>query len=204
LAIAVRDGHILLFNEMDLMDPSELAGLNDIIEGQPLVIPQNGSEVIKPHPKFRFFAACNSAGQGDPSGLFQGIMRQNIAFLDRFRFMEVGYPEVEVEQSILNSVLARMGVPGDAVMETLTGNMIRVANEIRSLFVGGTDGSGELTVTMSTRTLVRWASLMIQYKRAPNALAYSLDRALTLRAEPAQREAIVRIAKDVFGDAWGA
>ena len=204
LAIAVRDGHILLFNEMDLMAPSELAGLNDIIEGQPLVIPQNGGEVIKPHPKFRFFAACNSAGQGDPSGLFQGIMRQNIAFLDRFRFMEVGYPEVEVEQSILNSVLARMGVPGDAVMETLTGNMIRVANEIRSLFVGGTDGSGELTVTMSTRTLVRWASLMIQYKRAPNALAYSLDRALTLRAEPAQREAIVRIAKDVFGDAWGA
>jgi cobaltochelatase CobS len=44
---------------------------------------------------------------------------------------------------------------------------------------------------------------MIAYKRAPNALSYSLDRALTLRAEPAQREAIHRIAKDVFGDAWG-
>jgi cobaltochelatase CobS len=35
-----------------------------------------------------------------------------------------------------------------------------------------------------------------------NPLAYSLDRALTFRAEPSEREAIHRIAKDVFGDDW--
>jgi cobaltochelatase CobS len=202
LAKAVRDGHLLILNEIDLMDPAELAGLNDIIEGQPLMIPQNGGEVIKPHPKFRLIATGNSAGQGDQSGLYQGIMQQNLAFLDRFRLMEVGYPEASVEKDILKSVLASMGIPVDSVMEALTENMIKVANEIRKLFIGGADGSGELSVTMSTRTLVRWTNLMIAYKRAPNALAYSLDRALTLRAEPAQREAIHRIAQDVFGDAW--
>jgi cobaltochelatase CobS len=203
LAQAVRDGHLLILNEIDLMDPSELAGLNDIIEGQPLVIPQNGGEVIKPHPKFRLIATGNSAGQGDQSGLYQGVMQLNLAFLDRFRLMEVDYPEASVEQSILKSLLTGMGVPFDSVMENLTEKMIQVANEIRRLFVGGTDGAGELSVTMSTRTLVRWTNLMIAYKRAPNALAYSLDRALTLRAEPSQREAIHRIAKDVFGDSWG-
>lgn len=203
LAKAVRDGHLLILNEIDLMDPSELAGLNDIIEGQPLMIPQNGGEVIKPHPKFRLIATGNSAGQGDQSGLYQGVMQQNLAFLDRFRLMEVGYPEASVEKDILKSVLASMGIPVDSVMEVLTENMIKVANEIRKLFIGGADGSGELSVTMSTRTLIRWTNLMIAYKRAPNALAYSLDRALTLRAEPAQREAIHRIAKDIFGDAWG-
>lgn len=203
LAQAVRDGHLLILNEIDLMDPSELAGLNDIIEGQPLMIPQNGGEVIKPHPKFRLIVTGNSAGQGDQSGLYQGVMQQNLAFLDRFRLMEVGYPEASVEQSILKSVLTGMGIPYDSVMENLTEKMIQVTNEIRRLFVGGTDGAGELSVTMSTRTLVRWTNLMIAYKRAPNALAYSLDRALTLRAEPAQREAIHRIAKDVFGDTWG-
>jgi cobaltochelatase CobS len=202
LAKAVRDGHLLILNEIDLMDPSELAGLNDIIEGQPLMIPQNGGEVIKPHPKFRLIATGNSAGQGDQSGLYQGVMQQNLAFLDRFRLMEVGYPEASVEKDILKSVLASMGIPVDSVMEALTENMIKVANEIRKLFIGGADGSGELSVTMSTRTLVRWTNLMIAYKRAPNALAYSLDRALTLRAEPAQREAIHRIAQDVFGNAW--
>lgn len=203
LAQAVRDGHLLILNEIDLMDPSELAGLNDIIEGHPLVIPQNGGEVVKPHQKFRLIATGNSAGQGDQSGLYQGIMQQNLAFLDRFRLMEVGYPEPSVEKSILKASLSGMGVTVDSVMEALTDNMIRVANEIRRLFIGGTDNSGELSVTMSTRTLVRWTNLMIAYKRAPNALTYSLDRALTLRAEPAQREAIHRIAKDVFGDAWG-
>jgi cobaltochelatase CobS len=59
-----------------------------------------------------------------------------------------------------------------------------------------------LSVTLSTRGLVRWASLVATFKSAPNALAYSLDRALTFRAEPAEREAIHRIAKDVFGDDW--
>lgn len=204
LAQAVRDGHLLILNEIDLMDPSELAGLNDIIEGQPLVIPQNGGEVIKPHPKFRLISTGNSAGQGDQSGLYQGVMQQNLAFLDRFRLMEVGYPESSVEKSILQSSLTRMGISYDSVMENLTEKMIQVANEIRRLFVGGTDGAGELSVTMSTRTLVRWTNLMITYKRAPNALAYSLDRALTFRAEPSQREAIHRIAKDVFGETWGA
>jgi cobaltochelatase CobS len=203
LAQAVRDGHLLILNEIDLMDPSELAGLNDIIEGQPLMIPQNGGEVIKPHPKFRLIATGNSAGQGDQSGLYQGVMQQNLAFLDRFRLMEVGYPEPSVEKSILKGVLVGMGIPVDSVMENLSEKMIQVANEIRRLFVGGADGTGELSVTMSTRTLVRWTNLMIAYKRAPNALAYSLDRALTLRAEHAQREAIHRIAKDIFGDSWG-
>lgn len=204
LAQAVRDGHLLILNEIDLMDPSELAGLNDIIEGQPLIIPQNGGEVIKPHPKFRLIATGNSAGQGDQSGLYQGVMQQNLAFLDRFRLMEVGYPSDLLEKAILTGVLGSMGVTVDAVMGNLIEKMIDVANEIRRLFVGGSDGAGELSVTMSTRTLVRWTNLMIAYKRAPNALEYSLDRALTLRAEPAQREAIHRIAKDVFGDAWGA
>ena len=60
----------------------------------------------------------------------------------------------------------------------------------------------ELTVTLSTRTLVRWARLALTFKGAPQPLAYTLDQALTARAEPEQREAIHRIAADVFGSLW--
>ncbi len=42
LALAVKYGHLLIINEMDLAEPAELAGLNDILEGAPLVIAQNG------------------------------------------------------------------------------------------------------------------------------------------------------------------
>lgn len=195
LTLAVRLGHVLLINEIDAVDPAELIGLNEIVEGKPLTIPQTGA-VITPHPKFRLVATGNSAGAGDPSGLYQGVLRQNIAFLDRFRLMEVGYPEPEDEMKLLADVVPNMPEP---VRE----GMIKVANQIRKVFIGGQDGGGMLSVTLSTRGLVRWASLVATFKSAPNALAYSLDRALTLRAEPAEREAIHRIAKDVFGDDWG-
>lgn len=195
LAQAVRDGHLLIVNEIDLMDPSELAGLNDVLEGQPLVIPQNGGEVIRPHPKFRLIATGNSAGGGDQSGVYQGVLRQNLAFLDRFRLIEIGYPEPELEDAVLAKT-----VP--AVPAVIRDKMIHVANEVRKLFVGSEEGPGMLSVTMSTRGLIRWASLTVAFKGAPNALEYALDRALTLRAEPEQRLAIHRIAADVFGDDW--
>lgn len=195
LAQAVRDGHLLILNEIDLMDPSELAGLNDIVEGQPLVIPQNGGEVIRPHPKFRLIATGNSAGSGDRNGLYQGVLRQNLAFMDRFRILEIGYPEPELEDTVLAKTVPAM----PAVIRE---KMIRVANEIRKLFVGGDAGVGMLSVTMSTRGLIRWASLTVAFKGAPNALEYALDRALALRAEPEERLAIHRIAADVFGQDW--
>ena len=194
LTLAVRLGHVLLINEIDAVDPAELIGLNEIVEGKPLTIPQTGT-VITPHPKFRLVATGNSAGAGDQSGLYQGVLRQNLAFLDRFRLMEVGYPDPEDEMKLLAAVVPNMP-------ESVRESMIKVANQIRKVFIGGQDGGGMLSVTLSTRGLMRWASLVATFKSAPNALAYSLDRALTFRAEPAEREAIHRIAKDVFGDDW--
>ena len=48
LTLAVRLGHVLLINEIDAVDPAELIGLNEIVEGKPLTIPQTGA-VIVPH-----------------------------------------------------------------------------------------------------------------------------------------------------------
>ena len=198
LAVAARDGHILILNESDLMDPAELAGLNDILEGQPLVIPEHGGEVIKPHPQFRVFATGNSTGAGDGSGLYQGILRQNLAFMDRFRVVHVGYPEPAVEKAVVAQAAPRLP-------ELIIDKMIAVAGEIRRLFTGdGAEGGPELTVTMSTRTLVRWASLSLTFKGAPKVFEYALTQALTARAELPQQEAIHRIAADVFGDYWEA
>lgn len=195
LSVAAREGHLLILNESDLMDPSELAGLNDIIEGQPLVIAENGAEVIEPHPRFRVFATGNSVGAGDQTGLYQGVLRQNLAFMDRFRVIEVGYPEPALEHAVLQNAVPSL--PTEIVSK-----MLRVANEIRTLFLGAGHEGGELTVTMSTRTLVRWGLLAATFKGAPKVFEYALTQALTARAEPEQREAIHRIGADVFGDYW--
>ena len=199
LSIAVKEGHILILDEMDVADPAELAGLYDLLDGAPLVLAQNGGEIIPVHPRFRFVATGNSTGAGDGSGLYQGVLRQSLAWLDRFRCIEVDYPDDATELRILEQL-----VPGLPVV--VREKMVQLANEVRRLFTGSTDGNGEgeaqLSVTLSTRGLVRWARLSLRFQGAPRVFEYALEQALTARVEPAERQAIHRIANDVFGELW--
>ena len=198
LVNAMRYGHILLLNELDLADPAELAGLNDVLEGRPLIIAENGGEVIYPHPSFRVIATGNSSGCGDESGLYQGVITQNLACMDRFRFMKVDYAQAKVEKGITKRLFP------DFPTETLD-KMIQFANEIRKAFVGGREGLNRTSITMSTRTLIRWVHLSTQLKNLPgvkNSLRYALDLALLNRANPQDQETIRQIAFQVFGKQW--
>jgi cobaltochelatase CobS len=196
LTKAMKEGHLFIFNEVDRVDPGQLAGLHDILEGQPLIISTNGGEVVHAHPNFRFVCNGNGfSGTGDPTGLYQGINQLDVAFLDRFRMVEVGYPCAETECQILTNKYPELPVK-------IRENMVRVANMTRELFIGGSESATPLTITMSTRSLNRWAHLTLKFRNAPNALSYALRQALTARAEPEQRIAIERIAKDVFGSDW--
>ncbi|MHB8408312.1 MAG: AAA family ATPase [Acidiferrobacterales bacterium] len=195
LATAVREGHIMILNEADLMDPAELAGLNGILDGMPLVIPEHEGEVIQPHPKFRFVATGNSAGQGDSTGLYQGVLRQNIAFLDRFRVVEVGYPDPADEVALLKKVAPF--IPGDIAQA-----MVKVANDIRTLFLGDGNGQQKITTTMSTRGLISWAMVSGSFKTAPSPLAYTFKQVMLNKVDRVEREAILQVARAVFGDAW--
>lgn len=191
LAVAMRDGHILVLNEVDMMEPSELSGLNDILEGRPLVIAQNGGEMIKPHPMFRVVVTGNTSGNGDSTGLYAGTMIQNLAAMDRYRMIHVGYLPAEVESKVLAKSASDLP-------EFIRESMINVANDIRYLFVGDDASSQQLSITMSTRTLKRWATLTLLFGH----MSEGLEQALLLRANPSDREAIERIAKDTFGEQW--
>jgi cobaltochelatase CobS len=195
LAIAMREGHLFILNETDRADPGQLAGLHDVLEGHPLVISTNGGEVIHAHDNFRFVANGNSVGSGDNTGLYQGVNQLDIAFMDRFRVVEVDYPTEDVELSILENKTPDLPL----IFRT---KMIRVANQIRRIFVGSTSSDTTLTITMSTRALCRWAKLALTFKGAPNALEYALNQSLLAKAEPEQRIAILEIAKGVFGNDW--
>jgi len=193
LAVAVRDGHIMMLNEIDVAEPSELAGLNGVLDGMPLVIPENEREVIIPHEKFRLVATGNSVGQGDDTGLYQGALRQNLALLDRFRVLEVNYPDAEIERDILGKVapyLSRQIIEG----------MIKTAAEIRKMFSG--DGPQQVTVTLSTRGLVQWALLSGSYKGAPNPLRMAFEQVILNKADRSQREGLDQAARLIFGDEW--
>ncbi|GAO73463.1 CbbQ/NirQ/NorQ C-terminal domain-containing protein [Comamonas sp. E6] len=80
--------------------------------------------------------------------------------------------------------------------------MVRLADDVRKLFMGSDGQGGQLAITFSTRTLVRWAKLSTKFKGAPNPLGYALDLALLNRATPEDATAITRLAKDIFGEQW--
>lgn len=196
LSIAMKEGHLFVLNEGDRADPGQLSGLHDVLEGHPLVIAANGGEVIKAHPDFRMILNGNSPGSGDQTGLYQGVNQLDVAFMDRFRVVEVEYPTPDIEEHILERKTPQLP-------EEIRVKMIRVANSIRKLFIGEDESAQPLTITMSTRALCRWAKLTMDFRAAPNALAYALNQALLSKAEPEQRVAVQRIAKDIFGDTWG-
>lgn len=197
LANAMRDGHIFVLNEIDRADPGQLAGLHDILEGHPLVIATNGGEVIHAHPNFRFIATGNSAGCGDSTGLYPNVNQMDMAFMDRMRVAEVQYPDSEVE-------LAMLAKRAPELPEELRQCMVRVANTVRKLFIGGEETATPLTTTISPRALTRWARLTVAFRNAPNAISYALNHAFLAKAEPEQKIAIEQIAKDIFGSNWGA
>ncbi|WP_028864967.1 AAA family ATPase [Psychromonas aquimarina] len=194
LTIAMRDGHSLILDEVDLVAPEQLANLNAILDGDNLVISQLNGKVIKPHKNFRIFATANNANS-DSSGLYAGTQPLNIAFMDRFRTLKVDYAAKEVEVDILGKVAS-------AIPPIIRENMVELANKVRTVFKGESDTDEvEMSVTFSTRTLVRWAIQTQRCQRADCAISYALDRALLNRcSDQSEVEAINAWAIALFGD----
>lgn len=198
LSLAMKFGGILLLNEIDLLEPSTAAGLNSVLDGQPLCIPENGGELIVPHEMFRFAATANSNGGSDETGLYQGVQRQNLAFMDRFMVCEISYPSPDAEEQLLSRTAPALPVG-------LRKKMVEYANEIRRLFMGedgNTYNAASIEVTLSTRTLIRWADLTLRYhplaKQGIQPVTYALDRALGFRACKETRAMLHELAQRMF------
>ncbi|NDV24725.1 AAA family ATPase [Desulfovibrio sp. JC022] len=197
LALAMKYGGLFLLNEIDIIDPATAAGLNGILDGESLCIPENSGEIIKPHPMFRFAATANSNGAADETGLYQGVVRQNLAFMDRFWLCEIGYPTPEAETELLARKAKNLP-------ENIRKKMVEYANSVRKLFMG--EASGNLTdtieVTFSTRTLIRWADLTVRFqplaRQGIQPVTYALDRALGYRASRETRTVLHELAQRIF------
>lgn len=191
LALAMRHGYILVLNEADLADPAEMSGLNDVLEGRPLVISENQGEVIRPDPMFRIVVTANSSGQGDDTGAYQGVQQQNIAALDRYRMLRVDYPSEQVEKEIV--LRTAPGMPDELAERCVT-----FAKQLRAAHKSGT-----LSVPFSTRTLRHWVQTSAVYRTsAQNPLRKSLALHFLNRLSEEEGQGVELVAKTVFGPSW--
>lgn len=192
LTSAMENGAVLLLDEVDQLTPSTAMGLNPILDGGPLYIPETGKWVY-PHPDFRVAATGNSSGRGDESGLYRGVQRQNIAWIDRFLHLKVGYLPSEEEEKVV--VRAVPELPGEVARA-----MVRLANEVRGAFIG-VNPDGTLESTLSTRVLVKWASLAVSLYGAANVdpMMEGLNVALLNSVPPHEADAIRKMWQRIVG-----
>lgn len=186
LTAAMRNGGVFLLNEIDLLEPSTLAGLNTILDGSPLVIADRGSEVVEPHPAFKFIATANTNGSGDDGGLYTGTLRQNVALQSRFMIVEADYISPDEEKSLLVRLYGE-------IPEEIRDVMVRFARLVRLSDADGercsddrdadlrTMASG-VNAVVGTRNLVRWGRLILRNRpranRGLNVVQYSMLRAI--------------------------
>lgn len=197
--IAARIGGWVLVNEADAIDPSQQVGLNSLAERRTFLIPDTGEQVV-PDPFFRFIITANTNMGGDQTGMFAGTQKQNSAFADRFFMTEIGYPDAATEKAIVQKL-----VP--AITDEVIQKMVEFAGMVRKLFNGeevkGVSSAGSLDVTMSTRTLVRWAKLTWFFQATPVPIQYALDRAFAFQADPDTRTVLHEVLQRVFGTQGG-
>jgi len=199
LTSAMRYGHPCMINEVDAIRPEVLIGLNDILDGAPLVLTENGGEIVNAQPGFRVIFTGNTAGNGDVSGGYQGTMRMNAAFRDRCVFIYVGYTEKDSERKLMSKALSH--IP-EEVHNLFFDKMIDVANHVRDRYENK-NGETPLDVTFSTRTLLRWARMVWYYRGLPatngDPVHYALDRALGFSTDSVTRQSLHEITQKVFG-----
>jgi len=186
LAKAFVFGGVCLFNEIDLVHPSKLTALNDILSGTRLIIPGIDKVLIK-HENFRFVVAANTNGSFDEStGIgFGGTQEMNIAFMDRFLVDKAEYLTHAEELAVLKvhakKIYALKTPSEDSVLvartsklEPILDKMICLANRSRL----AADNEGTFKRPISIRGLERWIQKTIQFENASNPVEHAFKQSI--------------------------
>lgn len=177
LVAAARAGGVLLLDEGDTLPPSTAIGLNPALDGRPILIEKTG-ELIFPQPGFRVCIAANTAGNGVGRDTYRSTQVQNQAFLDRFMSGQCSYLPADIEALLLSKKCADVFTKRPGLIDSY----LSVANAVRQQFI-----AGEIGVTLSTRTLLRWVRGTDHFG---GDVLRALDMALLARAKPEDRVAV--------------
>jgi cobaltochelatase CobS len=196
LAQAMRGGYPIILNELDLADPGELTGLNDIVDRGVFVVPDTG-EVIRAKRGFLVCVTANSNGGGDSTGEYAGVGTMNTALMSRFFKFKVNYPTLEEELKVL--VAAGVVNLGDAKSETVARKVLEIGGMIRDAYQRRSSG---LTSPISTRELIDIVEAAPNFQRlaarGENVVKYAFALCYTNGLEPAAEEAVKQIIEKVI------
>lgn len=138
---------ILMMDEFDLGDPEIMPIFQPILEGNPLVLLEDGGRVVHPHPMFRIVITGNTIGLGSENQMYNNAFEQSAATRDRISsFVRMPYMTPDIEKSVVMSRIP------DAE-EDFVSKLIQLANKVRDAFA-----QGEIHQIFSTRAVLYCAN----------------------------------------------
>lgn len=158
---AMRNGSILLMDELDRCHASNALILNGILEGSPYYNNKTG-ETVYPKEGFNIIATANTKGSGSEDGKYLSQILDS-AFVERFAITwEQEYPDAKVEKKILKHHLDDNEFIDD---------LIKWTQVIRQTYdQGGTDE------VISTRRLVHIAKTYNIFKDKMKSIELCVSR----------------------------
>lgn len=150
LLSAMRNGAVLLIDEVNVMPPEVLTGLNRVMERFTYLIPETG-ELVKAHPDFRIAITGNSLN-GENKGSYKGVSNMNIAFMNRFTLgIEIDWMSVDEEKAMLQTRFPKI----DDAASQFIAEMAKIS---RLSFRGG-----EMRLPMSPRTTMAITEKLVAF-----------------------------------------
>ena len=183
LVQAVRRGHWIILDELNLAPSDVLEALNRLLDdNRELYVPEL-EEVIKPHPHFMLFATQN------PPGLYGGRKVLSQAF--RNRFLELNVDDIPGPE-LVDILVKRVHSLAPPFAEC----MVNVKTELESIRRGGDIFHGKRGF-ITPRDLLRWAT------RNPGTYEELAAAGYSLLAERLRSDAEKLRVKNVLEDLCG-
>ncbi|KAF4551547.1 Midasin-like protein [Elsinoe fawcettii] len=181
LVQAIREGHWIVLDELNLAPTDVLEALNRLLDdNRELLIPDT-QEIVRPHPSFMIFATQN------PAGFYGGRKMLSRAF--RNRFLELHFDDIPVDE--LQTILVARSQKAPSWCELI----VKVYKELSLIRQEGKVFEQKGFATL--RDLFRWA---LRPAETAQELAYHGYMLLAERCRKAEeREEVRKIIEKVVG-----
>lgn len=161
LTRAVREGHWVIFDEINAMLPEMGFALHSLLDdARTITLAEKDGEVIKAHPEFRFFGGMN------PSEDYAGTKEMNMALMSRFAgvfYIDVFPAEEEVK------ILKRHNIT-----EPIATKLVNLAYQLREL-----RKKGDMSTFVSTRDIIQAGKLATSGLEFDKAVLFAVFNKLT-------------------------
>lgn len=197
LPTMISGPYIGIFDEIDFIRPDVAYVMQSVLEGNGMIINEDGGRRVERNPWNRLFATANTNGQGDESGLYQGARPQSGAMLDRFAaFITVNYLEPGDRRDMLKARVPELD-------DELADQLVKYSTEHIEAFKGA-----KIMQPLSPRGLVAAANWTVQYlslfpasaKGRKTAMREAINATILDRASSQDRAVMHGIAQRVFAD----